>query len=114
MKGRDPLQQLRDMRRFARDAIELLGAADAQALIADKMRFYAVTRALELVGEAAAQVDRAQQAQFTAVPWSLAIGTRHRLVHGYAEVDPAALVLTVRDSLPALIAIIDGILGDDA
>ena len=50
-------QQLRDMRQFARDAIELLGDADAAALAGDKMRQYAVTRALELVEEDA--FDRA-------------------------------------------------------
>lgn len=113
MKGKDPIAQMRDMRRFARDAVELLGESDAAALAGDKMRFYAVTRAVELVGEAAAQVEREQQTQYSTIPWSLAIGTRHRLIHGYAEVDPAALVLTVRDGLPALIAAIDAILGGE-
>lgn len=110
MKGKDPFVQLRDMRRFALDAIELLGDVDAEALAGDKMRFYAVTRAVELVGEAAAQVTREQQAHFPAIPWSLAIGTRNRLIHGYVEVDPAALILTVRESLPQLVAEIDAIL----
>lgn len=112
MRDKDPLEQMRDMRRFALDAIELLGGADSAALAGDKMRFYAVTRAVEMVGEAAAQVEREQQAPFPTIPWSLAIGTRHRLIHGYAEVEPAALILTVRESLPALIAAIDAILGD--
>ena len=111
MRDKDPLVQLRDMRRFALDAIELLGEVDSASFAGEKMRFYAVTRAVELVGEAAAQVAREQQALFPTIPWSLVIGTRHRLIHGYAEVDPAALVLTVRNSLPALIAAIDAILG---
>ena len=101
------------MRRFSEDAIELLGDADL-ALGADKMRLYAVTRAVELVGEAAAQVARERQALFPSIPWSLAIGTRHRLIHGYADVDPVALVVTVRESLPALIAAIDAVLAASA
>lgn len=110
MRDKDPFAQLRDMRRFALDAVELLGETDV--LAGDKMRLYAVTRAVELVGEAAAQVARDQQALFPTIPWSLAIGTRHKLIHGYAEVDPAALSLTVRQSLPALIRAIDAILND--
>jgi uncharacterized protein with HEPN domain len=74
------------------------------------MRFYAVTRAVEMIGEAAAQVSREQQSQFPEIPWSQAIGTRHRLIHGYTEVDPVSLVLTVQESLPALIASLDAAL----
>jgi uncharacterized protein with HEPN domain len=89
MRVKDPLEQMRDMRRFALDAIELLADADNAKLAGDKMRLYAVTRAVEMVGEAAAQAAREQQALFPTIPWSQAIGTRHRLVHGYAEIEPA-------------------------
>ncbi len=107
MRRGDPLKQMADMRRFAEDAIELLGDVDATALSADKMRLYAVCRALELVGEAAAHVAKEDQAQWPEIPWSAAIGTRHRLIHGYADVDASSLVLTVRESLPALIAALE-------
>ena len=106
-------QQPRDMRQFARDAIELLGDADAAALAGDKMRQYAVTRALELVGEAAAQVARDVQATMPAIPWREAIGTRHRLIHGYGSVDLGTLVETVRTHLPPLIADVSRSLGDE-
>ncbi|HWA23365.1 MAG TPA: HepT-like ribonuclease domain-containing protein [Caulobacterales bacterium] len=96
---------------FANDAIELLGEADEGALAGDKMRFYAVVRAVELVGEAAAQLSREQQAQFPHIPWGPAIATRHRLIHGYGGVNAASLVLTVRQSLPALIEQLEKIVG---
>jgi len=106
-------QQLRDMRQFARDAIELLAEADATALAGDKMRLYAVTRALELVGEAASQVPRDVQAALASIPWRQAIGTRHRLIHGYGSLDVALLVETVRAALPSLIVEIGAILDDE-
>lgn len=107
-------QLLRDMRQFAEDAIDLLGGVDAAALSEDKMRRYAVTRALELVGEAAAQVAKEAQAAMPSIPWREAIGTRHRLIHGYGGLDLALLVETVRVSLPPLVAELSEILGDRA
>jgi uncharacterized protein with HEPN domain len=39
---------------------------------------------------------------------------RHRLVHGYDTVDPDVLWSTVTEDLPALIALLERIIGEEA
>jgi uncharacterized protein with HEPN domain len=104
--------RLADMLSYATDAIELLGGADATALAADKMRLYAVTRAMEIVGEAASQVSPAGRSALPQLPWSGAIRTRNRLIHAYKGLDPAVMVSTVNEDFPPLIAELERVLGD--
>ncbi len=103
--------RLSDMLSYAKDALELLGAADA-ALAADKMRRYAVTRAAAIVGEAASQVSELGRGACPAIPWSGAISTRNRLIHAYRGLDLSVLVSTVREDFPPLIAELERLLGD--
>lgn len=44
------------------------------------------------------------------IPWTAAIGMRHRLVHGYDQVDLDVLWRTVREDLPALIEELERVL----
>ena len=46
-----------------------------------------LVRLIEIVGEAANRVSSEGQAQFPDIPWSQIIGMRHRLIHGYDNVD---------------------------
>ncbi|HUZ12833.1 MAG TPA: HepT-like ribonuclease domain-containing protein [Caulobacteraceae bacterium] len=103
--------RLHDMLSFAKDAIDLLGAADPAALAADKMRRYAVTRAMEIVGKAASQVSETGRAACPDISWSGAIGTRNRLIHAYRGIDPQIMISTVREDFPALIAALERVLG---
>ena len=104
--------RLSDMLSYAKDALELLGDADAAALAADKMRRYAVTRAAEIVGEAASQVSELGRGACPTIPWSGAISTRNRLIHAYRGLDLSVLVSTVREDFPPLIAELERLLGD--
>ena len=110
MTDRDQ-SHLEDMLSYALDAIELLGDADAIALADDKMRRYAVTRAVEIVGEAAANVTVERRSQLSSVPWRSVIGMRNVLIHGYAGFDLAILVDTVRSHLPPLVETLRAALG---
>jgi uncharacterized protein with HEPN domain len=104
---------LEDMRAFATDAIELLGERDAAMLSADKRTHYAVVRAVEVVGEAASKVSQDLRASFPDLPWKEAIGMRNVLIHGYQDLDLGLVVTAVRQHLPALVARLDQILGDN-
>jgi uncharacterized protein with HEPN domain len=104
--------RLVDMLPYAKDAIELLGDVDAAALAADKMRRYAVTRAMEIVGEAASQVSQAGRAAYPSLPWGGAIGTRNRLIHVYCGLDLDVMIATVREDFPPLIEELERLLGE--
>jgi uncharacterized protein with HEPN domain len=103
-----------DMLSYAKDAVELLGDVGTAELAADKMRRYAVTRAIEIVGEAAAQVSPSGRQAYPDVPWSAAIRTRNRLIHAYRGLDEGIMASTVREDFPPLIEVLGRILGESA
>jgi uncharacterized protein with HEPN domain len=69
----------------------------------NRMLLLALIHLVEMVGEAASQIPLDTQARYPGIPWSKAIGTRHRLVHGYDAVDQKVLLDTIHDDLPPLI-----------
>ena len=112
MNERDS-DSLADMLTFASDAIELLGERDAAALRDDMRTRYALIRAVELVGEAATRVSSGTRDQLSGVPWREVIGMRNILVHGYDGINLNVVVNVVLDHMPALIAEIRRVLGQD-
>ncbi len=112
MIGESDRSRLSDMLSYAKDAIELLGESNAASLSSDKMRPYAVIRAVEIVGEAGSQVSQAGSDACPGGSWSGAIGTWNRLIHAYRGIDYDVLVSTVREDLPPLIAELERLLGE--
>ncbi len=104
---------LLDMRDHARQAINFLAEYEADALLAEPMRLFAINRAVEIVGEAANRVDSATQQSMPTLPWRPAIDMRNKLIHGYDRVDVHILVDTVRRDFPPLIAEIERLLTAD-
>lgn len=64
---------------------------------------HGLVRLVTVVGEAASAVSEAARGQLAAIPWSDVVNMRHRLVHGYFDVNLDILWATVRKSLPELI-----------
>jgi uncharacterized protein with HEPN domain len=111
MSDRDE-SYLEDMLSYAIDAIELLGDADATALAAEKMRRYAVIRAVEVVGEAASKVSPERRDSLPNVPWRPAIGMRNVLIHNYVGLELTIVADTVRNDFPNLVRVLRQVLGD--
>jgi uncharacterized protein with HEPN domain len=64
-------------------------------------------RLLEIIGEAANRVPEVDRARYAEIPWTEIVGLRHRLIHGYDEVDFDILwQILVRD-LPRLIVALE-------
>ena len=95
---------LEDMAAFALEATEFLDERTGDELMADRMRFLAITRAAEIVGEAASHVRKPIQERFTDIDFASAIAMRHRLVHGYGAIDATILADTVRTDFPPLVS----------
>ena len=105
------------MRRDAAYLLDILIAArDAQSFVSgltweqfegSRLHQNAVIKAIEIIGEAAGRVSNETRATYTEIPWPEIIGMRHRLVHGYFEVDLRKVWDTVQNDLPPLIASIE-------
>lgn len=95
---------LLDMLIAARDAISCLGNLSPQEFRKSRLHQLAVLKAVETVGEAAARVSETTRTLHPDIPWREIVGMRHRLVHGYFEVDLEIIWSTVRNDLPPLVA----------
>jgi uncharacterized protein with HEPN domain len=61
-------------------------------------------RSLEVIGEAAGKVSRATQLAYPRISWRAMTNMRHRLIHGYADVDLKIVWSIVTEELEPLVA----------
>ena len=71
-----------------------------------------IVKEVEIIGEAASKISGEFKTSQPQIPWSKAIGMRHRLVHAYFEIDFDILWTTVTSALPPLIAALEHLLAD--
>jgi uncharacterized protein with HEPN domain len=69
-------------------------------LDSDQMLLFALVRAVEISGEAASKISAEGRNELAGLPWSLMIGMRNRLVHGYVDIDRDILWNTVTQAMP--------------
>ena len=99
--------RMRHMLDAAREAVAFSRNRERRDLDRDRMLVLSLVKAIEIVGEAASQVTSATTEQLPDVPWADVIGTRHRLVHAYFDVNLDIVWKTVRQDLPGLIQILE-------
>lgn len=81
---------------------EFLQGYDYERFVKDKILYYAVVKNVEIVGEAAYMLSLEFKAEHTDTPWDQIEKMRHVLVHGYYQILPEVLWLTIHDDLPPL------------
>lgn len=81
---------------------EFLQGYDYERFVADKILYYAVVKNVEIVGEAAYMLSLDFKAEHIDTPWDQIEKMRHVLVHGYYQILPEILWLTIHDDLPLL------------
>lgn len=69
----------------------------------NEMLTFALVYAVQIAGEAANRVSVEFREQHPEVPWALIISMRHRLVHGYADINLDILWTTVTKAAPDLL-----------
>ena len=104
---------LRDMRHFARTAIQIFNEAAPDALESDTEVHFALRYLVMTVGEAANRVSPELRTTHPEIPWVDVISMRNRLAHGYDQISREVLHDTVALYLPKLIGQLDAILGDE-
>ncbi len=110
MTQHDPWVRVRHMRDHAQEAIQLLGEKTLAELESDRTVQLALAQLIEIVGEAATRVDSKIRTAHPTIPWKLAAGMRHRLIHGYDLIEYAIVFDTVKTDLAPLVAQLDAIL----
>jgi uncharacterized protein with HEPN domain len=96
--------RLRHMLAAAEEAMEFAQGRSREDLDTDRMLSRAVVRDIEIVGEAASQVTAETRKGLPTLPWPSIVGMRHRLVHGYFDIDLDRVWDTLIDDLPPLIS----------
>ena len=104
------LRHMLDAAREARGFVQDRARAD---LDDNRMLVLSLVKDIEIIGEAAYQIPEITRNQLKDLPWDDIIGTRHRLVHAYFDINLDVLWRTVQDDLPALIALLEPLLLDN-
>lgn len=99
----DPQATLLDMIQAVRRALALSGGMDGAQFLNDERVQWAVFSQFVILGEAASRLPAEFCEKHPEVPWSAAVGMRHRLVHGYDRVDWTRVWRTVNFDLPPLL-----------
>jgi uncharacterized protein with HEPN domain len=113
MKPEDrDLALLWDMRKFARQAHDLVKRITFERLDRDSMRKLALERSLEVLGEAARRVSAEFQGKNPQIEWRDLVGQRNVLAHDYGKINHGRLYDSTRRIVPSLLAELDRILGE--
>jgi uncharacterized protein with HEPN domain len=97
----------------ARDAISFVDGLDERAFLASRLHQNAVIRSLEVIGEAANTLTPKCRAALPDIPWREIIALRHRLIHGYAEVQLDRVWAIAQNDLAPLIAALEPLIPPD-
>lgn len=81
------LDRIEDMLTACRDVMEITRELNPISFAEDKVRRLAILHSLTIIGEAANAVSPECQSKNAHLPWRRVIAFRHRIVHGYGQVD---------------------------
>ncbi len=99
----DDAIRLRHMLEAAEKAVEFSVGKTRADLDTEQMLVLALVKCVEIIGEAANKAsDKCRQA-LPAIPWADIVGMRHRLIHGYFDINLDIVWKTVTQELPGLI-----------
>jgi uncharacterized protein with HEPN domain len=111
MSDRDDRLPMHQMLEHAREAVEMIRGRPRAELGTNRMLQLALVHLVQVVGEAGTRVSREGQARHPDVPWSQAIGTRNRMVHGY---DYDVVWDTIAGDFPGLVAALEQALSGES
>ncbi len=92
------------------EVLQFIEGKSYEDLLADRGLQYICIHCLELLGEAASHLDQDIRDRHDEIPWRSIITMRHRLIHGYSDIELPFVWSTVTEDVPALIPYLHALL----
>jgi uncharacterized protein with HEPN domain len=110
---RDPRAYLWDMQSAAEAIVEFTAGKTPDDYLEDRLLRSAVERQFEIIGEALNQLCKLDPQWTGCIPDAPQIvAFRNLLIHGYASVNDRTVWVTVKESLPSLLAVVTDLLDE--
>jgi len=87
----------------AKEALSFVKGKTEEEFATDRQLILAIIKEIEIIGEAANQITEEFKNQYSDIPWQDIIATRHRLIHGYFDVNLKIVWKTLTEDLPELV-----------
>jgi uncharacterized protein with HEPN domain len=105
--------RLQHMQEAAGEALKHIEGRSRQDLADDSQLRQAIIYCLLVLGEAANAASPEVRALHPALPWSLMVRTRNRLIHGYFDISLDRIWDTLTQNLPPVLSKLNDILAQD-
>jgi uncharacterized protein with HEPN domain len=99
---RSEAQYLADLLESAEQIVGMVADLDSSTFQTDRRTRSAVLHELTVIGESANKLSSGLKSRYPDVPWSLIIGTRNIIVHGYFDLSWERIWRTCTHDIPAL------------
>lgn len=103
MPPNEPYVRISHMLQVAEELATFIAGKHYDDLLADRALQYLCIHCLELIGEAAAGIDVEFTNRHPQIPWRSAMAMRHRLIHGYFDIDLEIVWHAATEDIPALV-----------
>lgn len=97
----------------AKEALLFVEGRSREDLQNDRKLVLSLIKDLEILGEAASKVTDDFRRQHRQIPWEIIVKTRHRLIHGYFDIDLDVVWETVTGELPKILTSLQKIIEED-
>jgi uncharacterized protein with HEPN domain len=103
MPHRDNQLRLHHMLDAAEELLEFTAGKTYEDLLEDRALQHTSLHCLQIIGEAANAIDRDFRDAHPEIPWRVIIAMRHRLIHGYFDVELSIIWDTITLNIPTLL-----------
>jgi len=104
--------RLRHMLDATYEALSFVSGKTRVDVISNRILVLALIQLLEIIGEAANGISNKRRDDHPEIPWNFIIKMRHRLIHGYFDVDEDIIWQTISKDLPLLRKNLESIVKD--
>ena len=102
MEGRDKFR-IKHMIEATKECLTFVEEVKQEDFYLNRQMILAVIKEIEIIGEAASRISDETKSKYSLIPWKDIIDTRHRLVHGYFDINLDIVWRTLREDLPQLL-----------